>query len=263
MSDLAGLQLEFADALLSGAPGPTAAFIGEAEAVTRRLALYRGNLTAHWERALSMAYPVIRKMVGDEFFRALAREYGRATPPQQGDLGHFGDHLAEFLDTFGPVAPYPYMPDMARLEWAVHLAHSAADSRALDGATLCAMPLETLESTVFSLVPSARLVSSEWAINALWRAHQADGPEWPGTLAVRCHLVVARPAWRPQPVSLSLGEFAALDAMDAGDTFGGALQLAFDLDPHFDPATALPLWLQNGLIAHPDALPHDTQGTSP
>jgi len=252
MSELATLQRDFADALLVGNQRPAHAFKGDAELAARRFALYRGNLTAHWDRALAIAYPVIQQMVGAEFFRALAREYGRAVPPQTGDLNDFGAQLPDFLETFEPVAPYPYMPDMARLEWAIHAAHTAANTPALDGPALSALPLEQLESTVFSLVPSARLVTSEWAINALWRAHQPGGPDWPSALAVPCRLVVARPAWQPQPVSLSLGEFAALEAMDAGDTFGGALQLAFDLDPAFDPATALPMWLKNGLIARPD-----------
>jgi len=254
MSDLALIQREFADALLTGDQGPTRVFKGDTDGVARRFALYRGNLTAHWERALSLAYPVIQQMVGVDFFRAMAREYGRAHPPQTGDLNLFGDGFAEFLDTFDPVSPYPYMPDMARLEWAIHEALSAANAVALDARTLSSMPLDLIEATAFSLVPSARLVASEWSINALWRAHQPGGPAWPSALVVPCHLVVARPAWRAQPVSLSLGEFAALEAMDAGETFGGALQLALDLDPRFDPSTALPLWLENGLIARPDSL---------
>lgn len=254
MSDLADIQHAFADALLAGGHASAGVFKGDAERVARRFALYRGNLTSHWDRALALAYPVIQQMVGEEFFRAMAREYGRAHPSPEGDLNRFGHGLPEFLDMFEPVAAYPWMADMARLEWAIHLSHSAGDVRPLDGATLSAIPLEALEDTVFSLAPGARLIDSAWAIDTLWQAHQPDGPAWPDTVEARCRLVVARPAWRALPVSLSAGEFAALKAIDAGNSFGQALQQGFDLDPQFDPATALPLWLQHGLIAHPDTL---------
>jgi hypothetical protein len=37
------------------------------------------------------------------------------------DLNFFGARFAGFLAGFEPLADYPYLPDMARLEWAVHL----------------------------------------------------------------------------------------------------------------------------------------------
>ena len=47
------------------------------------------------------------------------------------DLNRLGAHLPAFLVSFSPVAPYPWFPDLAALEWAAHCAHYAADAPAL------------------------------------------------------------------------------------------------------------------------------------
>ena len=65
--------------------------------------------------------------MGDEFFDGLAHTYGKSYPSDNGDLNLFGAHFAQFLQDFEHVADYPYFPDMARLEWALHRAHYAAD----------------------------------------------------------------------------------------------------------------------------------------
>ena len=249
--DLAALQARFAAGLLAAGDHPAGLFRGDAARAARRFALYRGNLTANWESALGNAYPVIRRMLGDEFFRALAREYGRATPQTEGDLNRFGRHLPGFLDTFAPVADYPYLPDMARLEWALHAAHQAADTPALDAATLSTLDADRLDALRLALHPAATLLRSDWAIDALWQAHQPDGPPWPEALAQPSRLAVCRPRWRAELLCLSPGEYTALAAIADGRTLGEALESAFADDAHFDPAHALPRWLDAGVLILP------------
>ncbi len=247
-NDLAAIQARFAEGLLAGGDNPTALFRGDAALLERRFALYRGNLTANWENALRNAYPVIRQMVGDEFFRALAREYGRAIPLQEGDLNRFGQHLPDFLDTFAPVADFPYLPDMARLEWALHRAHQAADTPALTAQTLAAMDMDAIDALRLALHPATTTLHSHWAVADLWQAHQPDGPPWPTELRRECWMVACRPDWRAQLRTLTPGEHAALCAIAAGETFGAALDAAAATEPDFDPAHALPHWLQAGLL---------------
>ncbi|HSC11045.1 MAG TPA: DNA-binding domain-containing protein, partial [Rhodanobacteraceae bacterium] len=97
-AQLERIQADFAAALA----GPAAAdallpaLISDDARVLDRLALYRGNISAAWEKALANAYPVVRALVGDEFFGGLARAYGRAHPSVSGDLNRFGARFAEF-----------------------------------------------------------------------------------------------------------------------------------------------------------------------
>lgn len=253
VSELLRLQSLFAARLLSVGEAPDGLFRGDPARAVRRFALYRGNLTANWNNSLGNAYPVLRALVGAEFFRALAREFGRARPFAEGDLNRFGHGLASFLEDFGPVADYPYFPDIARLEWLLHRAHYAADTPALDLSALATMDAATLDTLTLRLREGCTLLHSAWDVVGIWQAHQTNGPAWPEDIAQSSHCLVCRPHWRAELMPLSFGEYTALQAVTGGMALGPALEAASDADPQFDPATALPRWLQAGIFAAPSS----------
>ncbi|WP_295434264.1 DUF2063 domain-containing protein [uncultured Thiodictyon sp.] len=257
MSELRQLQDRFAAALLAPGGDPGGLFRGAPDLMARRFALYRGNLTANWERALANAYPVIRTLVGEEFFRALAREYGRAVPLAEGDLNRFGHLLAGFLENFPPVSDYPYLPDMARLEWGLHQAHYALDTPILTPQTLAALGIEGLDGLRLALHGACTLVESPWDVLGIREAHAPTGAPWPADLARTSRALVCRPRWRAELVPLTAGELAVLRAIDQGETLGEALEQGCDADPDFDPAQALPRWLGAGAFKSvPNSQPH-------
>lgn len=219
---LATLQQRFGAALFD--PGHEAALRPYlSEGGVERLALYRGNLGAGWERALGEAHPVLRQLVGEEFFGGLARAYGRAVPSQDPDLAGFGRGFANFLEKFAPAAPYPYLPDVARLEWAVHRACLAPDTAPLGLDTLAGMAPATLDGARFTLHPSVSLLRSRWAVGALWHAHQPGGPALPKRVDAPCTLLVVRRGWRVKVVETGAPEAAALERLAAGAGFGEAI----------------------------------------
>jgi len=249
LSSLARIQQRFAAALLTGGDYPAGLFRGDPALSARRFALYRGNLTANWEKALGNAYPVLRLLVGGEFFRALAREFGRARPLAEGDLNAFGAGLAEFLAEFEPLAAYPYMPDLARLEWALHLAHYEADEPALGLADLSAMDAERLSALTLRPTRVSRLLQSPWDIAAIWEAHQDASARLPAEIAHPSRCLVCRPRWRAEVLRLGAGEYDALVALQAGAALGDALAAGAEADPTFAPGAALPRWIQARVFA--------------
>ncbi len=248
--DAAAAQQAFASALFDAELEQPAMALFRGEASGERFGLYRGNLTASWDKVLSGAYPVLRMLVGEEFFSALARAYGMAHPSDNNDLNRFGAHFSSFLAEFPHVADYPYMPDMARLEWTLHRAHYSADGPVLDAATLAAVAPDVLEQAHFRLHPACALFAGNWAVPALWQAHQ-DGaePAFPAQMAAPSYAVIARPAWKCSVHELSPAAHAALCALGEGASFGQALDLAFDLDPQFDIAGHLRQWLALGILS--------------
>lgn len=245
---VAQLQGAFSDALFDAAHEPRV--LAHIKADGARLALYRGNLTATWDKVLSSAYPVIRALLGAEFFAPLARAYGIARPSNNADLNQFGDQFAQFLAGFDHVAQYPYLPDMARLEWALHRAHYAPDAAALTAQALAALAPEQFEHARFGLHPACTLIQSPWAVLPLWFAHQDDsGIGFPDDMAVASCGIVARPLFRPVVTALSDGAHAALAVLDAGGAMGEALDAAFEIDDGFDIAAHLRQWIDLGLLA--------------
>ncbi|MFS2080966.1 DUF692 family multinuclear iron-containing protein [Telluria sp. Tellsp131] len=214
----------------------------------RRVGIYRGNLHAHWTRALASAYPVLRQLVGGEFFDALARVYGQAHPARDPDLNRFGAALPDFLAGFTPAADHPYLPDVARLEWCVHEAWYAPDADAAP-ASLAGLAPDAFEAARAVLHPALRLHASPWATVALWRAHQADGPGFPDKLQAPTHALVLRPRLDVEVEAIGAAEHAALACLARGDSFGAALDAAFDLDEDFDVAMHLRRWLDRGMVA--------------
>ena len=245
---LAAGQQAFATALLDGAVA-LPPFAGAA--LPQRFALYRGNMNATWRRTLGHAYPVVLALVGEEFFGGLARAYGRQYPSDSTDLNHFGARFADFLSSFPPAAELPYLPDMARLEWAVHLAHYAADAQALAPEALAALHPDQLEVRRFTLHPACALLASNWQVAALWHAHQ-DGEEqgmFPHDMQVASWTLVCRSRWKAQVLQVDAAAHAALLALRQGQTFGAALDAAFERDPAFDLAAHLRQWLAHAVLA--------------
>lgn len=242
-------QQDFSDALFDSAREPAiAAQITHAQ----RFALYRGNLTATWEKTLSAAYPVIRQLVGDEFFGALTRAYGMAHPSDNADLNQFGATFAAFLDDFEHVADYPYLPDMALVEWELHRAHYAPDAGALDAAALGELTPEEFENARFPLHPACVLLASPWAVVPLWLAHQdGSGVDFPSDMAEPSYGVIVRPCWKSSLALLDAATHAAVLALGSGATMGEALDAAIDVDEGFDVEEKLMQWIELGIFAAP------------
>lgn len=164
MSALAELQREFMAALFSDAP-----------AREPGLAIYRRNVLAGQHDALAAAYPVVRRLVGEAFFREAARRYSRAHPSASGDLHAYGADLARFLETYSHARTLPCLPDVARLEWACHECLHAADGGKLDFEALARVDPERHGDIRFLLHPAVRLVRSAHPVAAIWEANQPGG----------------------------------------------------------------------------------------
>ena len=244
---LAAGQQAFATALLDGAAA-LPPFAGAA--LPQRFALYRGTMSATWRRTLGNAYPVVLALVGDEFFGGLVRAYGRQYPSDSPDLNQFGACFADFLADFPHVAELPYLPDMARLEWAVHLAHYAPDAQGVAPGALAARQPQQLEESRWRLHPACRLLASRWRVTALWQAHQAGEGQgrFPQDMQVASHAAVCRPRWKAHVLELDEAAHAALLALQQGKTFGAALDAAFEHDENFDPGGQLGRWLAQALL---------------
>jgi hypothetical protein len=245
-SNLAASQQAFSEALFDVS---REAAILEQMSNGERFSLYRGNLSATWDKVLSSAFPVICQLVGVDFFSALSRAFGMAHPSSNPDLNQFGAGFARFLAGFEHVAEYPYLPDMARLEWALHSAYYAPDADALPAAELAAVAPQDFERARVSLHPAASLFQSPWAVVPLWLAHQPGGAAFPDEMAIPSAASIARARWKTELGALDSAQYGALAALADGRSMGEALDAAFDLDEQFDVATNLRQWLDLGLFA--------------
>jgi hypothetical protein len=237
MPDLLGFQVDFGAALRDRARTPALArrLAGEPDVVEGRMAIYRANMVAAAYKALSAAYPVIRQVVGDEFFHGLAREYQRGTPSTSGDLTAFGARFDDFLAAFEHARPMPYLPELARLEWAAHVAYGAADAPDWDAAALAAIPPERQDAIRFQWSPGLAVVRSTFPIVRIWTIHQ---PGFDGVFEVDWSrgetALVARDGFAVTVAECPPADAAFIEASLRGATLGDAADDTLERHPDFD-----------------------------
>ncbi|MEO8443358.1 MAG: DNA-binding domain-containing protein [Betaproteobacteria bacterium] len=221
----------------------------EAEA-RKRLAIYRANIAANAAGALAAIYPIVRTLVGAEFFAGLAQAYSAAHPSASGDLNELGAHLADFLPAFAPAHSLPYLPDVARLEWLAHRAHYAADHPPLDVTAVAGFTESDYARLAMTLHPAVGVLSSAYPLFRIWEVHQDD---YRGELAVDLssggeHVVIYRPQFRAAVARLSTGEAVFLAAVARGALLGPALADALNNDPGFNFAASLQNWARANIV---------------
>jgi hypothetical protein len=250
------LQPAFAAALLDPrAPTPPGLRAWNGSDPSPRFDVHRNNATTSLVRALADGFPVVRALVGDDFFHAMAREYVRAEPPRSPVLLEYGAGFAGFIAAFAPAASLPYLADVARLERARLEAFHAADAQPMDAAafTPWLQAPEALMQRRAVLHPSLRLLPGSRCVLAAWHAHQPDGAaDLSDALDAaagegRQDLLVLRPRMEVQAWALPPGAVEALVALHAGDTVGGALSAAAG-EPGFELAAVVAALVQHGAL---------------
>lgn len=255
----------FAAALLDPRrPAPPGLVSWNGSDPAQRFAVYRNNVTVSLIDALSETFPVVRQLVGESFFRAMASEFVRRSPPRSPVLAWYGDAFADFAAAFPPAASVPYLADIARLEYARVLAFHAADvapAALADVAACLAEPL-ILPSLRLHLQPSLRLIDSPFAIVSLWGAHQGGGDlATIDPLQPECALVLRQGlSLAVMTVPRAAGRFIA--ALQLGAALGDAVLEASMAEAPFDPAPALGLLIGHDLLVGIGQSP-EQQGEQP
>ena len=170
---LAKLQSDFAAYLLRGDPAVAGALRPDLPA--GRLAVYRNTVMGSLAAVLGHAHPTLRRALDEQSFTMLACRFAAEAPPRLPMLWSYGAGFADWLadpETAAEILPDgipAWVPDLARLDWAMHEALFAADAEPLDLARLAAIPPEQAGSLRLAPHPSLRLVRSDWNIHALWK----------------------------------------------------------------------------------------------
>lgn len=247
-ASLPDLQRRFAATMAGAAPG-------------ERLAIYRNAVAANYRNAMRASYPVVCALTGEPFFHAAVDAFVAAHPSAGGDLNVYGDAFPSFIAGYPHARALPYLPDVARLEWALDEAMRAPDREADPEAvlaTLAATPPDAIPALRGSLDPSCRLVRSAFPVMRIWQAHQDEGVNRGVNRGVDRgvdldagpdHLVVRREGDVPSIARVPRAAYLFLDALLGGASLGNAIEAALAEDQGFDVGLALRTSIADGTIA--------------
>jgi hypothetical protein len=256
----AHLHTSFAAALLNpAAPVPCGI-----TATPRRFRVYRNNVVAALVGSLETRFPIATRLVGEEFFRAMAAAFVRAAPPRSPVLLGYGDALPGFVERFESAASLPYLADVMRLEIVRSESFHAADAEPAGAADLARLDPSALGSVRIVPHPAARLLASPHPVATIAMLHAPGAEPAPIDPWLGEDVLVTRPRLTVETHVLPPGAHAFFAALFRGEMIAAAVAAGFDAASSFDPAAALAGLVAGGaaksLIPEADT---DHQGARP
>lgn len=251
MSSPAERQRAFAAALLDPERPIPAGVVGpDGEPSDRRFAVYRNNVVARLAGVLADTYPVVRRLVGEAFFEAMATRYVRIEPPRSPILIDYGSGFPGFIATFEPAAALPYLADVARIELAWTQAYHAPEAPALAGAAFATVPADDLAFLGLDLHPSLRVVRSAMPVLTIWQMNVGDAEPEELTLdGGGEEALIVRPDAVVEARLLPPGAADFIAALGTGHAIGNAAEIAATCDQRFDLAGSIAGLIEAGAVS--------------
>jgi hypothetical protein len=202
-----------------------------------RFNVYRNNVMVSLIGALEQKFPVTRRIVGDEFFREMARAYCRIAKPATPLIFQYGDSFPDFAAGFDAASTVPYLGDVARLEMFWTRAYHASDAVPIGAAEIVATEPGILAASSIVPHPSAALLRSTWPVGSIWEAHQHEEVAQLARSGKET-VIVIRPDTEVRVHILPLQDSRFVEAMFSGASLAEAAMTASS-DPEFDFGRAL------------------------
>ena len=241
----------FEDFLQTGRPHRLTRFI-DADTDPAFLNVYRNGYIKSCTDALAASFPVVSALVGNDFFRGLARAYVEAHPPTSGTLVGYGSYFAEFLRSRSHEHGLAYLSDAAAIDAAWLASYFAADGMALAAAEVESMAADGIDVAAIrvTLTPPTQLVSLRHHIAQTWALMREQG-------ALSSHVSLREGdnmamVWRLNGKihikELDPGESAFLSTLAEVASLEAAANRASEIDESFDLATTFAALLENQIL---------------
>lgn len=228
-------QTDFAAALIDRAlPVPGGVTSWTQPLPAKRFGVYRNNVSGALAEALAVRYPVVQRLVGEEFFRAMARDYALRNLPRSPVLIYYGADFPDFIAGFEPASSLPYLADVARLDSAHWESYHARDATPVPQGAFASLDPATLANVAFEFLPSVRILSSPHPIVAIWRTNTEDTEVQPVDMTIAEDALVARPEMAVEVRKLPAGAAVFLSALRDGKPLGEAAGAALNTAAGFN-----------------------------
>ena len=221
------------------------------ENCSARFEIYRSSWLENMANVMSDTYPVIKKLLGAEFFNAMSQRYIEQYHSRCGDIHLYGEYFVNFIREFEPVRELTYLPDVSRLEWMVHQVFHSADEQIIDISHLASLSMSQLETNAIKLHSGLRLLQSNFPVHDIWRVNQNNFNQHAvvnldiGSV----NLLVFRKDLEVVLLPLSLINYQFIQRLQSTKNIAEAYTNTLLLDPEFDMASVLHVLFDYELVS--------------
>ncbi len=193
---------------------------------TGGMGIHKNNTRLILRDVIKATFPVTTILLGDEYTEYLAHEFVKLFPPDSGDMNGYGADYPEFLKRLPNMRDYPYVPDMAQLEWLAHEAYLSPVKPALTADDLS--DVEDPVNMRLHVQPHVMLLRSGWPVDKLWERINAEGKDLkdlslaPQETFVALYREEGKIALQP----LTEGSFKFLEHLQSNPSFAFAAEAA-------------------------------------
>lgn len=141
-----------------------------------RFNVYRNNVFVSLIDALADIFPVTQRLVGEDFFRAMAREYIQLNPPRTPIISNYGENFSEHVRHFEAAKSVPLIGDLTALEYSLLALTNAPEYDTLEHEQISAAFNNTSDPALLYLLlpPTTQILVSPFAIGSIYLAHQGE-----------------------------------------------------------------------------------------
>ena len=148
----------------------------EGKPTLKRFNVYRNNVMHSLIEAMRQGFPAIENLIGQQRFHIVAADYIRNHPPENPLMIYYGATFPDYLAAYEPLSSFPYLPDIAKMEYQKRCAYFAKDDDALPAQWFAQFDMDYLSALTLKMPSAFYVIASPYPIFDIW--HKAmDDPE--------------------------------------------------------------------------------------
>jgi len=244
-------QQQFINCLLS--PGQEILqniFMGNPQSLDSRFSIYRNNVIVGLINALEDKFPVCLRLLGDDNFRQLAKEYIGDNLPSSPVMFEYGKSFSKYISSNDVIKYAPYLPDVAKLEYNIGEAYHAPNSPFITLSDFEEIGASKLFNSRVTLHPSVSCFHTNYPIVEIWKTNSYDQEVKSITILNAEDVLVSRPSFDIMIESLPVGAVSFIKQLSDGKSMSEAVAVVNDMNANFDLTKCLQIIMRSGVIAN-------------
>ena len=218
----------------------------------QRMDVYRTTARSAHVSALMDSYLVCRAILGDDYFKQIAKLYFVQTPSRSADMNEYGDSfpgfIAQLYNQREELRDYYYLIDLARLEWEYQKTYFTADVVTFDIEVFQDNCERLGGEATLALQPCISLMSSSYQIFEIWQMHRSGNIQTKiNTARYRQHLCIYKQDHAVIVDKIDLDVYALLVSVRQNKSLSEIAEL---FDGRYDLNTALTVAVEKQWLAN-------------